>query len=159
MEEEKNLVEVFKEFSTREEEYARKLVESAKSFRHPVLQALLKAISRDSEKHSEMYRALVDLLARPQPVLTGEEYRLIAESIDAHIKVEKEMISLVREALGKTEDPRLRVILSAIYDDELKHHSLLVSLKKNIAEREVMSEEELWDAVWKESPWHGAPGG
>jgi len=50
-------------------------------------------------------------------------------------------------------------VLEAIYSDELEHHKLLVSIKRNIAEKEKFGEEELWDMVWKESPWHGAPGG
>jgi len=51
------------------------------------------------------------------------------------------------------------MILVVIYYDELKHHGVLVDLLKNVAEREVYTEEELWDAVWKDSPWHGAPRG
>lgn len=69
------------------------------------------------------------------------------------------MINLVKELIKKTTDPRLKIILEAIYSDELKHHNILVNLLKNIAEREVYTEEELWDAIWKDSPWHGAPGG
>jgi len=61
--------------------------------------------------------------------------------------------------LKKAADPRLKMILMAIYYDELKHHGVLVDLLKNVAEREVYTEEELWDAVWKDSPWHGAPRG
>jgi len=25
--------------------------------------------------------------------------------------------------------------------------------------KETYTEEEIWDAVWRDSPWHGAPGG
>lgn len=47
----------------------------------------------------------------------------------------------------------------AIYDDEQKHHKLLLDIKDKIAKRETLTEDVLWDLIWKDSPWHGAPGG
>jgi len=32
-------------------------------------------------------------------------------------------------------------------------------LKKNIAEESALTEEVFWNMVWKDSSWHGAPGG
>ena len=142
-----------------EKHYALELKELANKFRHPVLQALILGIALDSEKHSIFYSSIVKLWSENIPVLTEEELNIIREGIRKHIEMESRMIRLTKELADKSADPRLRMILMAIHDDELRHHSVLVDLLKNVAERETYSEEELWDAVWKDSPWHGAPGG
>lgn len=59
----------------------------------------------------------------------------------------QDMISLTRKLLDEISDPRLKLVLSAIYEDEIKHHELLLSIKKNIAKCEKYGEEELWDAI------------
>ena len=159
MVEKEELINKFREMSSREKEYSEKLAGLAEKFRHPLLQSLILAISRDSMKHSIFYKALADLLSMAQPVLTEEEYKAIAEGIDEHIRMEEDMIKFTKELADQVDDPRLKLVLLAIHEDEVKHHKLLLSIKKNIAEKEKFGEEELWDAVWKDSPWHGTPGG
>jgi len=139
--------------------YAEELIKVAGRFKHPVLQALIKGIARDSEKHSLFYDALATFLSSTQPVLVEEEFRIISEGIEKHIRIEEEMIESTRRILESVDDPRLKLLLSAIYDDEVKHHELLLAIKRAIAERERFGEEELWDTVWRDSPWHGTPGG
>jgi len=153
------LATAFKEMSKVEREYAEKLLALSDKIKHPLLQSLFKAVAQDSLKHSMFYNSLVEFLSAIQPVITEEEYRLISSTIDEHIETEKEMIEKTRKFLSEAGDPRLKLVLEAIYRDEVEHHKLLASIKKNIAEREKFGEEELWDMVWKESPWHGTPGG
>ena len=76
-----------------------------------------------------------------------------------NIEMEAEMVEFTRKLALEADDPRLKLIFSAIHADELKHHKLLLDIEKQIAERETFTEEELWDAIWKDSPWHGSPGG
>ncbi len=145
--------------SKREEEYANKLIELTNKFKHPLLSSLIKAIANDSYKHAMFYNAMAELLSGRQPVVTEEEFKTIAEGIEEHIITEKDMIEFTGKLLNETKDPRLKLILAAIHEDEIKHHKLLISIKDNIAEYGKFGEEELWDAVWKDSPWHGSPGG
>jgi len=53
---------------------------------------------------------------------------------------------------------RIKLSLSAIYEDGNKHHKLL-NVRDKLAKAEAFEEPDLWDAVWKDSPWYGAPGG
>lgn len=46
-----------------------------------------------------------------------------------------------------------------IHDDEVRHHKLLLSLQKKIAEAETLTEADVWEMVWKDVAYHGAPGG
>ncbi|MCS7128848.1 MAG: ferritin-like domain-containing protein [Desulfurococcaceae archaeon] len=147
------------EFAELEEKYAEELRELAKSLKHPVLRAIFESISKDSEKHSALYKAIAILVSEVQPFISEEDLVRITATIEKHIKLESLMLERARGILLKIEDPRVKLLAASIADDESKHHKLLLSIKTGIAEAETFTESMLWDLVWKESPWHGAPGG
>jgi hypothetical protein len=120
---------------------------------------LILGIAQDSEKHSIFYKSVEELLSRIQPLLTEEELEIVKKGIRKHIEMEAEMVEFTRKLAQEADDSRLKLIFSAIYADEIKHHKLLLDIEKQIAKRETFTEEELWDAIWKDSPWHGTPGG
>ncbi len=84
---------------------------------------------------------------------------LSKKGIEKHIKVGSYMLAVTENLLGQIDDPRFKLVLKAIYDDEERHHKLLIDLKDKIAYKEKYGEERFWEAIWKDSPWHGAPGG
>jgi len=152
-------VELARKMIDREETYARDLEDLANKVSHPVLKALITGVASDSRKHSNFYAAVLALLTEQAPLMSQEKLDLIQEAIRKHIRLEEEMIKLTEEWLSKVDDSRLKLILAAIRDDEIKHHSLLVSIEKHIARAETLTEQDLWDMIWKDSLWHGAPGG
>ena len=155
----KNFLNVFKEMVEKEKLYAKALTELSKKIEHPVLQSIFVGIASDSLKHSQLYEGLVKLLTSPQPVLSQKELELISREIDKHIETEAQMVKLVGELLKEVEDPRVKLILSAIHSDEAEHHRVLISVRDSLAKREVVAEEDVWDMIWRASPWHGTPGG
>ncbi|MEM1705791.1 MAG: ferritin-like domain-containing protein [Thermosphaera sp.] len=154
-----NLSQRLEKMSLREKEYSEMLLRTVEKFRHPVLAALFTAVALDSLKHSRMYESLVKLIKTEPPFLTEEEYREISESIEHHIKTEADMIRQTQELIEQASDSRCKLILEAIYKDEIIHHQLLTMIKEKLAKKELLSEEVLWDSIWRESPWHGTPGG
>ena len=154
-----NLLEVSKKMVEEEKKYAEELEEVANKIKHPVLEALLKSIASDSRKHSMMYEVVVRLLTETQPALSEKELETISKAVKKHIETEAKMIELTRKLLGETKDPKIKLIIAAIHEDEVKHHKILLDIEKNIAEKEIVSEEEIWDSLWKDSPWHGGSGG
>jgi rubrerythrin len=142
-----------------ERKYAEELEKLSESFRHPVLQGLIKGIALDSRKHSILYAAIASLLKEIQPGLTEDELEIIRKSVEKHIEMEAEMVRLTEQWSEEANDPRLKLLLKAIHEDEIKHHKILVDIKDKLAKEETITEEDLWDAVWKDSPWHGSPGG
>jgi rubrerythrin len=147
------------EFARLEEAYSEELKKLAESLRHPVMRALFAGVAKDSEKHSLMYRSIADLLSRRQPAISEEDLKMISDVIERHIETEAKMLEEARKLLAGSDDPRVKLIAAAIADDEGKHHAVLVSIKKRIAEAETLREYMVWDLVWKDSPWHGAPEG
>ncbi|MEB3765410.1 MAG: ferritin-like domain-containing protein [Desulfurococcales archaeon] len=155
----KELLDIAKKMSLEEEKYAAELEELAHKITHPVLRAIIEGIARDSFKHSLLYEAIVKTIEGKSPFLSDEELELLKKGIRKHIEMEAEMVRLTKELADKTNDPRLKLLLMAIHEDEARHHALLVDIEKNIAEKEILKEEDVWELVWKDSPWHGSPGG
>jgi rubrerythrin len=147
------------EFIQLEKKYAEELKNLAEATKHPALRTLFLGIAQDSIKHSMMYEAILQLTSQIQPFITLEELKNIATTISKHIETELKMLEEARKLLSTSQDPRIKLLVAAIADDEAKHHALLLAIKKNIAEEEAFTEEIYWDLVWKDSPWHGTPGG
>lgn len=141
-----------------ESDYAEDLRSVVSAFKHPILQTLIYGISYDSEKHSMFYASLINMLEKGA-ILSEDELRTISTVIDNHIRVEEMMIESTRDLLKLYDDDRFKLVLSAIYNDELLHHKLLLSIKKAIAEAATITEETIWNMVWKDSPYHGTPAG
>lgn len=154
-----SLVDKLLEYEELEERHSSELKRLASSIKHPVLKALFTAISMDSLKHSIMYRALRELLSTPQPFISEEDLKAISSTIRKHIETEALMLEEARRLLAVSNDPRVKLVMAAIADDEVKHHEVLKSIEKRIAELETLTEELYWNMVWKDSPWHGTPGG
>lgn len=139
--------------------YATELKQLSERIKHPVLGSIFTAIANDSIKHSQIYRAVVELMTKTTPLLSEEELKYIGEAVGNHIRTESAMIEETKRLLIQIEDPRVKLLISAIHSDELTHHGVLLSIQNSIAKMEVFTEDEFWMLVWKDSPWHGAPGG
>jgi len=153
------LVKKLLDYADMEEKYAVELRDLGSSLKHPVLRSLFISIAKDSEKHGMIYRALAELASNPQPFITEDELKRVVEVVKRHIETESKMLESVKLMLEETSDPRFKLLLEAIREDEAKHHALLVSIRDKLATAETLREQELWDMIWKESPWHGTPGG
>ena len=147
------------EFIQLEKKYAEELKNLAEATKHPVLRTLFLGIAQDSIKHSMMYEAILQLTSQIQPFIALEELKNIATAISKHIETELKMLEEARKLLSTSQDPRIKLLVAAIANDEAKHHALLLAIKENIAEEEALTEQVYWELVWKDSPWHGTPGG
>lgn len=152
-------IEIVHEMAKREEQYSEELKKLADSINHPVLRALFASIAKDSEKHALMYMAIDEVFRKIQPFIIKDDLAKISDVIENHIETEAEMLEKAKQILGETSDPRVKLIVAAIVDDEARHHRLLRDIKEKIAKAEVLTEDILWDMIWKDSPWHGTPGG
>jgi len=53
----------------------------------------------------------------------------------------------------------VKLLLTAILADEKRHHELLKQVLEILVRGETITEEDWWDILWKNVPFHGAPGG
>jgi len=50
------------------------------------------------------------------------------------------------------EDERISLILNAIVEDERRHHKLLRRVHEILVSGEAITEQDWWEAIWKDVP-------
>jgi rubrerythrin len=150
-------------FLEKQIEIENKIVESLNSslreIGNPTVKGVLKGISLDSVKHAEMYASAVKLLTSVSQALTQENLDKQRELIKEHIRIEAELIKRISEVIPSIENEKVRLLLNAILLDEKRHHELLKKVLEILVRGETITEEDWWDVLWKNVPFHGAPGG
>lgn len=126
---------------------------------NPAVSGVLKGISLDSLKHAEMYVSAVGLLTSVQPALAQEQLDKQRELVEKHIRLEAELIGKISKKLPDIKDTKVGLLLNAILTDEKRHHKLLKKVLEILVRGETITEEDWWDVLWKNVPFHGAPGG
>ncbi|MEM2005064.1 MAG: ferritin-like domain-containing protein [Zestosphaera sp.] len=143
-----------------EREYSRKLIDSAKEVKNDVVRIVMVVVAQDSLKHSMIYDALVELLREERPVIDETELVRIGDEIEHHIRTEEEMIKYLRDSIESgTSNKAIKFLLETLLRDELYHHALLKRIYEMIIRKEAFTESDLWELIWKDVIFHGAPGG
>jgi len=127
--------------------------------KNPPVKGVLKGISLDSVKHAEMYAAAAELLTRVSQALTQEHLDKQRALVEKHIQMEAELIKKITKVLPTVENKKVKLLLNAILADEKRHHELLKMVLEILVRGEAITEEDWWDLLWKNVPFHGAPGG
>ena len=153
------LVGFFKKQIKIENEIVNSLSEALGEIKNPAVKGVLKGISLDSEKHAEMYGAAINLLASVSPALTQENLDKQIELVEKHMRMEAELIGKIQEKMPNIENKKVKLLVNAILQDEKRHHQLLKEVLEILVRGETITEEDWWEILWKNVPFHGAPGG
>jgi len=127
--------------------------------KNPPVRGVLKGISLDSVKHAEMYAAATELLTSVSQALSQEHLDKQKALVEKHIRLEAELIEKISEVLPSVENEKVKLLLNAILADEKRHHELLKMVLEILVRGETITEADWWDLLWKNVPFHGAPGG
>ncbi|MDH5481847.1 MAG: hypothetical protein OEY22_03055 [Candidatus Bathyarchaeota archaeon] len=127
--------------------------------KNPPVKGVLKGISLDSIKHAEMYAAATELLTGVSRALSQENLDKQKAQVEKHIRLEAELIQKISKVLPTVENEKVKLLLNAILEDEKRHHQLLKMVLDIIVRGETITEEDWWELLWKNVPFHGAPGG
>ena len=142
-----------------ENEIVDSLNDALKNIKNPSVRGVLKGISLDSLKHAEMYDAALKLLTTTQQALSQEHLDKQRSLVERHIRIEAELIKKISDVLPTVENKKVNLLLNAILADEKRHHELLKEVLEIIVRGETITEDDWWDILWKNVPFHGAPGG
>jgi bacterioferritin (cytochrome b1) len=123
------------------------------------VKGVLKGISLDSIKHAELYAAATVLLTNVSQALTQENLDAQKAVVEKHIRMEAELIRKIGKVLPTVENEKVKFLLNAILSDEKRHHALLKMVLELLVKGETITEADWWDLLWKDAPFHGAPGG
>jgi bacterioferritin (cytochrome b1) len=127
--------------------------------KNPPVRGVLKGISLDSVKHAEMYTSAIELLRGVSQALTQEHLDKQKAVVEKHIQMEAELIQKISNVLPNVENEKVKLLLNAILEDEKRHHRLLKMVLDILVRGETITEDDWWDILWKNVPFHGAPGG
>ena len=153
------LVGFFRKQINIEKEIVNSVNRSLSEIGNPAVKGVLKGISLDSMKHAEMYSAAVNLLTSVLPALTQENLDKQRELVKKHIRVEAELIEKITKKIPSIENEKVKLLLNAILTDEKRHHELLKRVQDILIQGETITDEDWWDILWKNVPFHGTPGG
>jgi len=156
--EDKELITFFREQAKLEEEIVRSVNKALKDLKNPVVVSVLKGMSLDSIKHADIYRA-AESVVEVAPAMSEKELDHLNEVVTWHINNEEKIMNRLEDAIKKTSDKKIRFLLQSIAADEKRHHELLKTLMDTVVRGETITEDEWWEIIWKNVPFHGAPGG
>ncbi len=153
------LIEFLKKQIANENKIVNSVNSGLKNINNPPVKAVLKGISLDSVKHSELYASAIVLLSGASQAMTQDnldEQRMLVEK---HILLESELIEKLEEMLPSIKNKKVAFLLNSILSDERRHHELLKQVLDIIVRGETITEEDWWKLLWEEVPFHGTPGG
>jgi rubrerythrin len=153
------LINFMKEQIKVENEIVDSLNSALVEIKNPPVKGVLKGISLDSMKHAEMYAAATELLTSVSQALTQEHLDKQKALVEKHIRLESELIKKIGKVLPDVENQKVKLLLNAILADEKRHHALLKMVLEILVRGETITEADWWDLLWKNVPFHGAPGG
>ena len=153
------LIQFLKDQIKVENKIVESLNKSLPEIGNPSVKGVLKGISLDSVKHAEMYSSAVMLLTTVSKALTQENLDKQKDLVEKHIRMEAELIQKIAKTLPSVKDKKVTLLLEAILSDEKRHHELLRNVLEILVKGETITEADWWDMLWKDVPFHGAPGG
>lgn len=127
--------------------------------KNPAVKGVLKGVSLDSVKHAELYTSAVTLLTNVSTALTQQNLDEQRAVVEKHIAIEANLIKKLEEKLPTIDNEKVKFLLKAILGDEKRHHEMLKMVLDIIVHGETITEADWWDLLWKNVPFHGAPGG
>jgi len=155
----KELVEFMKRQIVIEKEIVDSLNKGIADIKNPPVKGVLKGISLDSLKHAELYSSAVTLLTNVSQALTQENLDVQKALVEKHIQMEAELIKKLEKMMPVIENSKVQFLLNAILTDERRHHAMLKMVLDIIVHGETITEADWWELLWKNVPFHGAPGG
>ncbi len=157
----RELAEYFKKESKRELEYAERLRSTSDKSINPVVRTIIDAVSQDSIKHSKIYETLALLMGSPN-IITEAESSAVLKDMEDHINMEKESIEelqRLKEDPVIKDDAVVQFLIDILLRDEQFHHAALRQIYDALIKKITLTEQDLWEAIWRDAVYHGTPGG
>ncbi len=142
-----------------EKEIVSSLNKGVADIKNPPVKGVLTGISLDSMKHAELYSAALTLLTKVSQALTQEDLDAQRALVEKHIKLEAELIQKIGDMMPTIENSKVKFLLESILTDEKRHHAMLKLVLEIIVHAETITEDDWWQLLWENAPFHGAPGG
>ena len=145
------------EMAEMEEKYALKLDKDFRGWGNPAVDALIEAVAYDSKKHAVLYRTAAYLVEGKNLSIIDIKYEDLEKNLQKHIETEVKMLRRVKELMSKVENEGAKRLLAEVYSDEVNHHPFMKQLLKLVLMGEAITEEDVFNMVFRDLPTGGAP--
>ncbi|MCL5022819.1 MAG: hypothetical protein M1497_05575 [Nitrospirae bacterium] len=125
-------LKVIREWKELEDKTIASAGELAKKEKNALVTATMEMITHDSEKHKVMLQMVLDNVTKEAVHLSPDELAPVVAMLNRHMEVEAKSIALANEALKKSGLAVTRYILSALLEDETKHHRQIHALNEEL---------------------------
>ena len=128
-----NLLETMKRWQKIEDASVASTGRIIEQTENPIIRLVAEIIQQDSQTHHRVQQFIASTLEGAAVSLSPDEMVQVWDSIEKHIKIEKQMVGQVEEALGALRGKKMLVqeyLLEYLAEDERKHDHLLESLEK-----------------------------
>ena len=98
-----------------------------KKSKSPIVNAMMKAIKMDSQKHKELLKVVQECL-EGTITMTPDELGTISSLIEGHSKLEKEAIDMAEKTLADSRHFVVSQIIKYILEDERKHFAMATDM-------------------------------
>jgi len=132
MENSEEFLKLIKEWQELEERTISSADQLMKRGQNALVKTTMEMIKHDSGKHKVMLQMIIDNLTKEAVHLSPDELASISALLNKHMEVEARSIALAKNALEKSELAITRHILSALLEDEQKHHHQLHTLNEGL---------------------------
>ena len=153
------LVEFMKKQMKIEKEIVDSVTKGLVDIENVGVKGVLKGISLDSKKHTEMYSSAITLLTSVSQALTEKNLDKQKELVEKHIDLETDIIKKLKKVVPSIQNKKVELLLKAILADEIRHHDLLKKVLEILVKGETITDADWWDVMWENVPFHGTPGG
>ena len=96
------------------------------------VQMRMEMVKHDSGKHKVMLQWILDNLTREATHLTLDDVAPLSALLRKHLEVEARSIDLANSALKKSRLRVVNYILSALLEDETRHHAQILQLDEEV---------------------------
>lgn len=139
--------EFFKKQIELENEIVATAEKSVSGIKNLLVKEMILSIALDSKKHANMLSALLAIQSSTQPFISEKISKELEANLLKHIKLEQKAIQTYKELLEEVDNEQEKMIIQAIYHDELTHHALLKKIYITIIDKETLDEGEVWEFI------------
>ncbi len=97
-----------------------------------LVKATMEMIRHDSEKHKMVLQAIIDAITKEASHLSPDELASLAGMLNKHLEIEAQSIALASEAFKNSKLFTTSYLLSALLEDETRHHRMIVQLTDDL---------------------------
>jgi len=86
-------------------------------------------------------------------MIKPSELAKIQSSLEHHVQEEVKNLEEVKKIANEEQNPKVKAILEAIIEDEMRHHKIFQTLKEVIIRGEIIEEQDIWEGLWIKGAW------